>query len=113
MSDNDKYTSKMVKDLIELFEMIEELDRKYQYEKAKLASELLGMQINVCEQCSRPMIPQRLWMRIPNKKRSKTFINRGSDNLCYYHRYRSHVDNRRGLTNEELTKLRKAVGLIQ
>lgn len=113
MADNTQYTPKMVKDLIELFERIEELDRMYQYEKAKLASNLLGIPISQCEQCSRPMIPQRLWVRIPIKNRSKTFINRGSDKLCYYHRYKTHTNGERGLSEEELIRLRREVGLIE
>lgn len=112
-----KYTPEVVERLLATFKMIEEEEQRLNRRKAQLLQIVLGRPIPLCEICQRPLLTRRVWELIPVELRPRTITRIGTADqpLCFNHYTKKRVENgeinTKRLNEEELTKLRRAVGL--
>lgn len=107
-----------------LIEQLTALDEKYFDMVTELINKILGTSLPNCLDCHRPMYPRKQWQKIPEEWRSKlrwitVKASYGRCATCYRNGVRLGTvetirkSNPSILSDDELARLRKQVGLIK
>jgi hypothetical protein len=109
------YTPEKIGDFIEAFAELKLIDEEARKKKCELLGVILEHEVKCCLDCNRPMLPRRLWDNLPIHERPRDCARAGDAKRCHPHlvKYRQRNGLTRGktLSDTELQRLRKAVGL--
>lgn len=105
-----RYGAEMIYRTVEVLAEIQATDIQYQQRKATWLSLVLGIDVLLCEDCARPMLPRKLWYALELEDRVASVAPVGARGYCHYH-YQKRNRAEHGLSEDQVAYLRRRHGV--